>query len=54
MPTRSCTVCGDPLDERGAHYRRAPWSRGELLAAGWCAGVATLAVAELLARWLLS
>jgi hypothetical protein len=49
----TCTVCGDELLD-GAHVRRRPWTRGELLAAGWCLGVATFAVAQLVAVWLFS
>lgn len=46
-----CAVCRGTLVD-GAHLEpvRRPWTPGELLAAGWCAGVATLAGAELLAR----
>jgi hypothetical protein len=52
---RLCIVCGVPLDDQGAHlHARRPWTPGELLAAGWCAGVATLAIAQLLASWWLS
>jgi hypothetical protein len=46
----SCAVCGGSHPAERELHR--PWTRGELLMAGWCAGVATLAGAELLARWL--
>jgi hypothetical protein len=47
-------VCDLPLDdETGAHpHVRRAWSPVELLAAGWCLGVATFAAAQLLAVWL--
>lgn len=46
-----CAVCRGTLVD-GAHLApaRHPWTPGELLAAGWCAGVATLAAAMLVAQ----
>lgn len=45
-----CPICGG--DHLARSHPRRPWSPGELLAAGFCAGVLTFALAELLARWL--
>jgi hypothetical protein len=55
----SCEVCGEELRD-GVHVtaRRSstsrPFTRAELVIAGWCAGVLSFAATELLARWLAS
>jgi hypothetical protein len=43
-----CPVCGD--DHPAQAHPRQPWTAGELLAAGWCAGVFTMAAVGFLAR----